>query len=84
MGEQVRVLYGGSVDKINASMLVKEGNVSGLLIGRQSLEPKDFVEIIKLVDGYLVRYEDHTTVIDESLPEALALLLLKLDEEKLI
>lgn len=51
MGEGVRVIYGGSVDRINAESLVKDGNVSGLLVGRQSLEPKDFIEIIKLVDS---------------------------------
>ncbi len=51
VGEGVRVLYGGSVDRVNAGSLVKEGNVSGLLVGRQSLEPKDFTEIINLVDS---------------------------------
>lgn len=47
----VSVLYGGSVDRVNADSLVRDGEVSGLLIGRQSLSPKDFVEIIKLVDS---------------------------------
>lgn len=51
VGEGVRILYGGSVDRVNAGSLVKEGNVSGLLVGRQSLEPRDFIEIIKLVDS---------------------------------
>jgi triosephosphate isomerase len=46
----VRILYGGSVDRVNADTLIKEGNVSGFLVGRQSLIPKDFVEIVKLVD----------------------------------
>ena len=46
----VRILYGGSVDRVNADTLIKEGNVSGFLVGRQSLVPKDFVEIVKLVD----------------------------------
>jgi len=50
-GDFIQVLYGGSVDKTNADRLVKEGNVSGLLIGRESLKPKDFVEIIKLIDS---------------------------------
>jgi triosephosphate isomerase len=48
--DDVRILYGGSVDRVNADTLVRDGNVSGLLIGRVSLTPKDFVEIIKLVD----------------------------------
>lgn len=49
--EDIRVLYGGSVDKVNADVLVREGNVSGLLIGRESLNSNDFIEIIKLVDS---------------------------------
>ena len=51
MADGVRVLYGGSVDRVNADMLVRDGNVSGLLIGRQSLYSKDFVEIIKTIDA---------------------------------
>ena len=50
MSEGVRILYGGSVDRANCDRLVRDGNVSGLLIGRESLRAKDFVEIIKLVD----------------------------------
>lgn len=50
ISEDIRILYGGSVDRVNADSLVREGNVSGLLVGRQSLKPKDFMEIIKLVD----------------------------------
>lgn len=47
----VLILYGGAVDKFNTEKLVREGNVSGFLIGRQSLVSKDFVEIIKIVDS---------------------------------
>lgn len=50
MSEGVRILYGGSVDRANCNRLVRDGNVSGLLIGRESLRAKDFVEIIKFVD----------------------------------
>ncbi|HBD24657.1 MAG: triose-phosphate isomerase [Candidatus Zambryskibacteria bacterium RIFOXYD1_FULL_40_13] len=46
-----RILYGGDADRVNADELVKEGNVSGLLVGRESLNAKDFIEIIKLVDS---------------------------------
>jgi len=49
--EDVRILYGGAVDVSTAYDIVREGNVSGLLIGRESLKPKDFVQIIKLVDN---------------------------------
>lgn len=51
LADDIRILYGGSVDRVNADSLVRDGNVSGLLIGRQSLKAKDFVEIIKLIDS---------------------------------
>ncbi len=51
LADDVLILYGGSVDRVNCDSLVREGNVSGLLIGRQSLKPKDFVEIINLIDA---------------------------------
>lgn len=49
--DSVRILYGGDVDRVNAETLVRDGNVSGLLIGRESLRVKDFIEIIKSVDN---------------------------------
>lgn len=49
--DSVQILYGGSVDRVNADRLVVEGNVSGLLIGRESLKAGEFVEIIKLIDN---------------------------------
>ncbi len=47
----IRILYGGDADRVNSDKLVRDGNVSGLLVGRESLKAKDFVEIIKLVDA---------------------------------
>ena len=47
----IRIIYGGDADRVNSDRLVREGGVSGLLIGRESLKAKDFVEIIKLVDS---------------------------------
>lgn len=44
------VLYGGSVDKKNAVAFLVEGKADGLLVGRASLEPTRFAEIIKLAD----------------------------------
>lgn len=49
--QDVRILYGGDVDRVNSDKLVRDGFVDGLLIGRESLRAKDFVEIIKLVDA---------------------------------
>lgn len=51
MAEDTRVIYGGSVDRVNADSLVRDGDVSGLLIGRESLNAKGFIEIMKLVDA---------------------------------
>ncbi len=40
------VLYGGAVDPTNAHGILTEGEADGLLVGRQSLEAKSFLEII--------------------------------------
>ena len=50
-GDDVRVLYGGSVMTNDADEIVRDGKVSGLLVGRESLKPKDFIQIVKLVDS---------------------------------
>ena len=49
--EYIRILYGGDADRINSEPLVREGGVSGLLVGRESLRSKDFIDIIKSVDA---------------------------------
>jgi len=51
MAEDVKIIYGGSVMADDADRIVGEGNVSGLLVGRESLKPKEFVEIVRLVDS---------------------------------
>lgn len=48
----VPILYGGSVDYINAGQLVKEGGIDGLLIGRESLKSDRFLKIIKAVEDF--------------------------------
>lgn len=45
--EKVTIIYGGSVTKNNAKEIIEKGNVSGLLIGRESLKPENFLELIK-------------------------------------
>jgi triosephosphate isomerase len=47
--EKIPVLYGGSVGVSNAKEIIEKGNVDGLLIGRDSVEPKNFLEIVKEV-----------------------------------
>ncbi len=50
-GFSVPVIYGGSVSPGNAEEILKEGNAEGLLIGRESLNPKSFSDIIELAEG---------------------------------
>jgi triosephosphate isomerase (TIM) len=45
-GEQVRVLYGGSVKPDNAVELLALADVDGALVGGASLEPKSFADIV--------------------------------------
>jgi triosephosphate isomerase len=46
-GEAVRVLYGGSVKPGNAAELVGQDDVDGALVGGASLDPSDFLEIVR-------------------------------------
>jgi triosephosphate isomerase len=48
--KNIPVLYGGSVSPLNAEDIVVNGHVSGLLVGRQSLDPIQFKEILSIVD----------------------------------
>lgn len=43
------ILYGGSVDAENAGPMLAKGGVHGLLVGRQSLNPKDFANLLSAV-----------------------------------
>ncbi len=47
----IPIIYGGSVDHLNAGELVKEGGVDGLLVGRESLRPEGFLKIITSVEN---------------------------------
>ncbi len=40
--EKLPILYGGSVDHVNAGILVRNTGVRGFLVGRASLNPKSF------------------------------------------
>jgi len=46
------VLYGGSVSALNAGDFLNAGQADGLLVGRDSLNPKNFAEIIKIADAF--------------------------------
>jgi len=47
----VPVLYGGSASPANAGDFLGSGQADGLLVGRDSLNPKNFGEIIKIADS---------------------------------
>ena len=49
-GSTVAILYGGSVDAKNAWEFLVKSHVDGLLVGRASLDPKVFGEILKSAD----------------------------------
>ncbi len=40
--EKIAILYGGSVDHVNAGLLVRNTGIRGFLVGRASLNPKSF------------------------------------------
>lgn len=48
--QTIPVLYGGSVDEKNAESFLKEGEADGLLVGRASLDPKNFIAILKIAE----------------------------------
>ncbi len=47
--EEAAILYGGSVNSKNAKDFIEKAQFQGLLIGGASLNPKEFVKIIKKV-----------------------------------
>lgn len=42
----INILYGGSVTSENCRLFVEQENISGLLIGKASLNPAEFLEIV--------------------------------------
>jgi triosephosphate isomerase len=46
----VPILYGGSVNFRNALEIIEKGQVEGLLVGRESVNPPGFSELLKSVD----------------------------------
>jgi len=50
VAKKVVIIYGGSVEAKNASDLIKNGNVSGFLVGHASLDSDNFAEIIRAVE----------------------------------
>ncbi len=48
--KKIMILYGGSVTAGNAKNIIEGGNVSGLLVGRESLKAEEFSELVKELD----------------------------------
>jgi len=47
--KKTKIIYGGSVNSKNAAGYLKEAGLQGLLVGGASLDPKEFIKIIKSV-----------------------------------
>lgn len=50
---EIPVLYGGSATFENTEDIMREGQVDGMLVGRQSLEPEGFEIMLKIVDSII-------------------------------
>lgn len=48
---KIPILYGGAVFAKNAREIVSEGEVDGILVGRESVNPPGFAELLKAVDS---------------------------------
>lgn len=57
---KVKILYGGAVDQENASVLLSEGNASGFLVGRASVDAAHFVGIIRACESKVSRQSSTT------------------------
>lgn len=51
IASKTRIIYGGSANERDAEEFLKNGGVDGLLPGKASLDPKKFVEIIKICEA---------------------------------
>lgn len=48
---KIKIIYGGSATEKNAEDFLLNGGVDGLLLGRASLDPKKFIEIVKICEA---------------------------------
>ncbi|MBZ9569368.1 triose-phosphate isomerase [Patescibacteria group bacterium] len=51
IAKKLRMIYGGSVNSKNARDYIKEADFQGLLIGGASLDPKEFIKIVKTISA---------------------------------
>ncbi|MDB4984790.1 MAG: triosephosphate isomerase, triosephosphate isomerase [Patescibacteria group bacterium] len=50
IAKAIPILYGGSANAENAEPYLKDGLVDGLLVGRASLDAKEFIKILKIAE----------------------------------
>lgn len=50
VAHKVKIIYGGSVTPKDAGEFIMKGEVDGLLVGKASLDPKKFFEIVKICE----------------------------------
>lgn len=48
-GQDLEVLYGGSVTSENVKSFIAQKNISGVLVGKASLDPQEFLKICRIV-----------------------------------
>ncbi len=49
--EKVRILYGGSVNSKNVAQVCVEPQMDGVLVGRESLIPNEFLKIVEIINA---------------------------------
>jgi triosephosphate isomerase len=49
-GQEIRILYGGSVNPENARAILTRNEIDGVLVGGASLDPVDFTKIVEYED----------------------------------
>lgn len=49
--EEVAILYGGSVSAKSVKQVCIDSETDGALVGRESLQPSDFIKIAEMLDG---------------------------------
>ena len=47
--QDVKVLYGGSIDENNIEIIRKIPNINGVIVGKSSLNPKQLLKIIEKI-----------------------------------
>lgn len=48
--QKLRILYGGSVNRVNAAEFVTASEIDGLLVGNASIDAEEFISIVKNVN----------------------------------